>query len=212
LLEPDGRTLLVADSNDSGIIQEYAFDSAAPALRLVRNIQGRETGGATITFNPAGDRFVSHGWDNIFHLYDAVSGQVLFSGPGLSPASPILLRFDRTGQRLAGARVGDRKDRIGVWSVADAREYRSLVPAENGVNPRPAVHPDSRLAAIGSTDGVALFDLEAGKMDQGHRTVVAVISDDDGEFMHCSISDRGNEERRVLGTPPKSTRSLIVFD
>ncbi len=167
---PDGRTLLVADSNHSGIIQEYAFDPAVGALRLVRNIQGPDTGGAESTFNPAGDRFVRRGWGGSVVLFDTVTGQELFRTHSLLPAShTTLLRFDRTGQRLAGARVGDRKDRIGLWSVADAREYRSLSHAGNSANDHTsvfpsAIHPAGRLAAMGSTDGVALFDLETGRV------------------------------------------------
>jgi Tfp pilus assembly protein PilF len=77
------------------------------------------------------------------------------------------LRFDRTGQQLAGARVGNRIDRIGLWSVADAREYRSLVRSGSaewvGSGYEPAIHPGGRLAAMPLVDGVALFDLESGQ-------------------------------------------------
>jgi WD40 repeat protein len=221
---PDGRTLLVADSNDSGIIHDYAFDSAAPASRLVRNIQGRATGGVQITFNPAGDRFVSRGWDKIAHLFDAVSGQLLFSTPpGITPASGILLRFDHTGQRLAGARVGDRKDRIGVWSVADAREYRSLVPAENGANGRVnglhhgtfVVHPGGRLAAASLTDGVVLFDLDTGH-ELAHLAIspraCSVVFDGTGDLLTNGFegffrwpvrADAANPSRLTIGPPER---------
>jgi WD40 repeat protein len=157
----DGCTLLVADANNSGVIQEDAFDPAAPALRLVRNIQGPDVGGGVTVYNPTGDRFARRGWHGNVYLLDAVSGQLLFSTPSLPSASDSLLRFDRTGQRLAGARVGDKRDRIGLWSVADAREYRALTCEGNGVNA--AVHPAGRLAAIGLTNGVALFDQESGR-------------------------------------------------
>jgi serine/threonine protein kinase/WD40 repeat protein len=164
---PDGRSLFVGDSN-GGIIQEYAFDAAAPALRLLRPIQGPNMGGAEITFNPAGDRFVRRGWGGVVVLFDAVSGQELFRTHSLPPASvSYRLCFDRTGQRLAGALVGDRRQRIGLWSVADGRKYRSLVHpgSAEGVNEmsRPAIHPGGRLAALALVDGVALFDLESGR-------------------------------------------------
>ena len=174
---PDGRSLFVGDSN-GGIIQEYAFDAVAPALRLLRAIQGPVLGGAELTFNPAGDRFVRRGWNNVVVLFDAVSGQELFRTHSQPAASESYrLRFDRTGQRLTGARVGDRKNRIGLWSVADGREYRSLVHPDsaqwNG-QVRPAIHPGGRLTAMALSDGVALFDLESGR-----------------ELAHLRISSRG---------------------
>jgi serine/threonine protein kinase/WD40 repeat protein len=176
---PDGRTLLVEEA-DGGIIQEYAFDPAAPALRLTRNIEGPLVGGVGLVFNPAGDRFVRRGWANRVLLFDAVSGQELFRTPSLPTASRYnLLRFDPTGQRLAGARVGDRIDRIGLWSVADAREYRSLVHPGSAEwisgEYRPAIHPGGRLAAMPLNDGVALFDLDSGR-----------------ELAHLPISPRGS--------------------
>jgi eukaryotic-like serine/threonine-protein kinase len=174
---PDGRTLLVADCN-GGVIQEYTFDAAAPALRLIRTIQGPRMDGADITFNSAGDRFVRRGWGQVVVLFDAVSGQELFRTHSLPPASESYrLRFDRTGRLLAGARVGDRQDRIGVWSVADGSEYRSLVhsgTAEWVDWSRPAIHPGGRLAAMAVSDGVALFDLESGR-----------------ELAHLPITSRG---------------------
>jgi tetratricopeptide (TPR) repeat protein len=168
---PDGRTLFVTDPNGGAIgetIQEYAFDAVAPALRLIRSIQGPNLNGAGITFNPAGDRFVRRGWGHVVVLFDAISGQELFRTHSLAPSSDtLLLRFDRTGQRLGCARVGDRNDRIGLWSVADAREYRSLVHLGSAtwgsdVYP-PTIHPGGRLAAMPMIDGVALFDLESGR-------------------------------------------------
>jgi serine/threonine protein kinase/tetratricopeptide (TPR) repeat protein len=163
---PDGRTLMVADVEKSGIIQEYAFDAAAPALRLRRNIQGPDVGGAHLSYNPAGDRFVRRGWLNVVHLFDAASGQELFRTHLQLPAT-LELRFDQTGQRLAGARAGHRNDRIGLWSVADGREYRALVHAssEPAFKGEPAIHPGGRLAAMGLERGagVALFDLSTGR-------------------------------------------------
>src|SRR5262249_11625186 len=117
---PDGRTLMVPPG-DAGKIQQYAFDPEAPGLRLMRALPATQSG-ANISYNPSGDRFVDIGWGGKVNLSDAVSGQVLFS----TPESGFRLHFDRTGQRLASTRVGDRSDRIGLWSVADAREYMSL--------------------------------------------------------------------------------------
>jgi WD40 repeat protein len=165
---PAGRRLLVTCGNE-GTIQEYAFHPASPALRRRRLFQGPanrdRSGGAALSYHPAGDRFASRGWDGVVHLFDAVSGQCLFSAPPLSmPMSGAQgLRFNGTGQRLAATRVGKQQERVGLWSVADAREYRGLVHSGPGSTwLQPAVHPEGRLAAVGLEDGVVLFDLETG--------------------------------------------------
>ena len=167
---PDGRTLLVPDGELSGKIQEYAFDPAAtPALRPMRTFAGPAQGDPQLIFNPAGDRFVSRGWATTVNLFDVVSGQLLFTTPPFALAGCYDLRFDRTGKWLAAARVGERSDGIiGLWSVAEGREYRSLVPGA-GIwrNPGPvqgaAIHREGRLAAVSLTGGLALFDLESGR-------------------------------------------------
>jgi WD40 repeat protein/tRNA A-37 threonylcarbamoyl transferase component Bud32 len=160
---PDGRTLSVP-AGDTGAIAQYAFDPAAPALRQVRILEGPQAGGSALVYNPAGDRFVTRGWGGAVRLFDAITGQFLFSTPSMPAASDSALRFDPSGQRLAAARVGDREDRIGLWSIADAREYRSLVHPGRGTGLNSlAIHPDGRLAAASFTDGVALFDLESGR-------------------------------------------------
>jgi WD40 repeat protein len=162
---PDGRTLTVPEGN-GGKVQQYAFDPAAPALRATRLLDHPEHGGSMIAYNPAGDRFVSRGWDGVVRLFDSESGRLLFSTHGQPPASGYFPRFDPSGRRLAAARVGAREDGVGLWSVADGREYRPLMLAGTAVvsvNNAPAIHPDGRLAALGLSEGVALFDLVAGR-------------------------------------------------
>jgi serine/threonine protein kinase/WD40 repeat protein len=161
---PDGRTLTVPPG-DQGQIQQYAFDPEAPALRLMRALPAPQTG-ANISYNPSGDRFVDHGWGSKVNLFDTASGQVLFSTHALGVDQTYWMRFDRTGQRLAATRVGDRSDRIGLWSVADAREYMSLrhagtheVSGYRGL----VIHPRGRLAATALINSVALFDLDSGR-------------------------------------------------
>src|SRR5262249_5771419 len=85
----------------------------------------------------------------------------------LPTASSLRLRFDLTGSRLAGARTGDQRERIGLWSIGDARDYQILVyPSGRHAFPDdylPAIHPNGRFAAIGRDDGVAIFDLESAR-------------------------------------------------
>jgi tetratricopeptide (TPR) repeat protein/WD40 repeat protein len=164
--------MLAVSAGDSRQVHLYDFDPAGPALRLARTFQAPGSGGTAVRFNPAGDRLVTRGWDYGVNLFDVHTGGLLFSHHGFRPTSATDLSFDPAGTRLAACRVGTFEERIGLWSVADAREYRALrydARFHNRPGQRylewglPAVHPDGRLAAQGLADGLALFDLESGQ-------------------------------------------------
>jgi WD40 repeat protein len=163
---PDGRILVVGQADYAARIQQYAFDSSRLTLQPIGGPLESSNRCASISFSPSGDRFVCRGWESNIDLYDALSGRLLFTTYSQATGSNNALRFDRAGRQVAAGRVGDRKDRLGLWSVADAREYRTLVHSdrrEREVYSQPAVHPGGRLAAIGLSDGVTLFDLETGR-------------------------------------------------
>ena len=166
-----------------------------------------------ILFHPAGDRFISRGSSNHVVLFDPFSGQHLFSTHALPSATG--LRFDRTGERLAAARVGTSNDRLGLWSFAGGLEYRYLVHARDQKSANyangPAIHPSGRLAAIGLTDGVAIFDLETGS-ELAHIPSGNVCAQFDGAgnlltngFEGCFRwpvrPDTANSTRLVVGPP-----------
>jgi serine/threonine-protein kinase len=161
----DGRTLAVC-AGDNELIHLYGFDPAPLSLRLMKTLKGTNGEGASVHFNPTGDRVVTMGWTGIVNLFDATTGRLLFSSHRLGLLDKDRLRFDPSGGRLAMARIGTQAQLV-VWSVADAREYRALVHDGPGRLFRDAmshaVHPAGRLAAVGLTDGLALFDLETGR-------------------------------------------------
>jgi serine/threonine protein kinase/WD40 repeat protein/tetratricopeptide (TPR) repeat protein len=160
---PDGHTLAVTEG-DGGRVNLYAYDPASRGVRLTRTLQGPDNGGAAVHFNPAGDRVVTRGWDGRVHMFDPATGRLLFSTHSLPTTAPVRLQFDPSGGRLGAARVGAQQQQIGVWSVADAREYRALVHEGSGpLGGTPAVHPGGRLAALAHPNGLALFDLQTGR-------------------------------------------------
>jgi serine/threonine protein kinase/WD40 repeat protein len=192
---PDGTTLAVANGGNSRSIQLYIFDRAAGKLRLTSPpIRGPDNGGAHVKFSPAGDRLASRGWNSIVSLYDVHTRQRLFSTHSLRTSCYERLCFDLSGSRLAAARVGPREEQLGLWSVADAREYRALVH-EGEAEPDlclPAVHLNERLVAQGFRHGLALFDLPSGRevaflKDPGGRNVLPYF-DGAGNLVTNSLS------------------------
>ncbi|MGH7139420.1 MAG: WD40 repeat domain-containing protein, partial [Pirellulales bacterium] len=212
---PDGRTLLVSQG-EGRKIQEYSFDPDVPRLQPTRTLESSMYQGCpVIVFHPAGDRFVSRGWSNRVSLFDVNCDQSLLSTHALTSATE--LRFDRAGERLAAARVGPRSDRIGLWSFAGGWEYRCLIHAGNqkvtgNDAKRPTVHPGGALAAIGLTDGVALFDLDTGKeLAQIATGTVSVQFDGAGNlltngfegFFRWPVRADSPNPRRLLVGPPE---------
>jgi serine/threonine protein kinase/WD40 repeat protein len=161
---PDGRTLAVAEG-DGGRVHLYAFDAAAPRLHLARVLHSQSNGGTVIRFNPAGDRVAAVGWTEVVELFDVFTGRLLFSIP--QSCDHLSLAFDLTGRRLGAARVGIHGDQVGLWAVADAREYRALGHDghrrhRNG-DYLPALHPGGRLVAAAYEGGLAMLDLMTGR-------------------------------------------------
>jgi serine/threonine protein kinase/WD40 repeat protein len=161
---PDGRTLLVPEG-DGNKIQEYLFDPSSRRLTPSRSFEVPYQGLPAITFNAAGDRVITHGWTGTLHVLDVRSDRLLFTTPVLPKwDNDGPMRFDATGKRLASARVGEHRDRVGVWSFAPGREYRYLARVSSTERSwEPAVHPGGRLGAVGRRDGVVLLDLETGR-------------------------------------------------
>lgn len=166
---PAGRTLGVSADN-GGMIALYDFEPEVPApmaLRLQQTLVGRSTGEAAIRFNRAGDRLAAVGWDEVVHLFNLDTGRLLFQTPLIRTPT---LRFSPGDRQLAGARP-HLSNQLGIWSVGDEREYCTLAnrgpggkPLEWWLHSTASVHPNGRLLAAGTRDGLAFWDLETGRL------------------------------------------------
>ena len=151
LWNPDGQTLAVGYGTASPI---RLYDRTT--LQPYRTLQGVQWG-MYLTFNHAGDRLAAYGWGSRVELFDVGTGQRLFTTAGGTR------RFSIDDHRLAG---GLQDGKLGIWSVGDGRECRTLVrqalPPGTGYYTSVALHPDGRLLAAGMEDGFGLWDLESG--------------------------------------------------
>ncbi|HEV8606237.1 MAG TPA: serine/threonine-protein kinase [Tepidisphaeraceae bacterium] len=150
---PDGQKLAVG-FGDLPMVRLY--DRAT--LQPYRTFEVLDHG-SYVRFNPAGDRLLVRGWASMLELFDAATGQKLWTNP------PILssTRFNRNGTNLAGA-VQDGK--LGIWQLADCREYRTFcfgAMPNKGEYFDAAVSPDGRLLAASVTDGFVIWDMASGE-------------------------------------------------
>jgi eukaryotic-like serine/threonine-protein kinase len=137
---PDGRQL-AAGADDKRI---YLWDTENGKQATAPWI-GHNHGGIHLSFSPAGDRLVSNDWLGHFRLWDAHTGKELFHTP------EVHYVYMKTG--MLGLRAVGKK--LGLLRIAEGHELRQI----GGTS----VHPDGRLAAFASPDGVGFLNLSSGE-------------------------------------------------
>jgi WD40 repeat protein len=122
-------------------------------------LKGHDAQVNQVAFNSRGDLLASSGMDTTVRLWDPLTGEQLLSTPG----APYTLRFSLDGRWLGLSRGA--ANRIGLWEVNPAREYR-LLSGHREASQGPwqvDISPDGRLMATGSSDGIRLWNLAGGK-------------------------------------------------
>jgi eukaryotic-like serine/threonine-protein kinase len=147
---PDGTTLSTPCENRTICI--WDADTGTRKATLV----GHNSGGLCSAFHPAGMLLASSGWERRLWLWDPVLGRPWLNLPGRS--HPPL--FTRDGRIVTAI-----EDRFITYEVDPALEYRTFAhaSAETMDYGAVAVRVDGRLLALGTSRGVALWDLAHGK-------------------------------------------------
>jgi serine/threonine protein kinase/WD40 repeat protein len=156
---PDGKRLASA-CDDRRI---HVWD-VGRAMETMAPWTGDSSLGVALSFNQAGDRVVSAGWDGQTRLWDAATGRLMLTLPGFVP------RFG-VNDELLGAHSG----KSAIWRLAAARELRVL-SRHNADSSEQILYPvlerQGRIVAAsafrapnsgGSQSWLAFFDLDAGE-------------------------------------------------
>ncbi len=160
---PGGKYLCVCVSDalvEGTGVRVYRFDKAAGKLHYLRTIPCGH-GETRLCFHPTGDRFFATGWNATVTLWDFWAGRELFQTRTGSQGESLAVSVTPDADTLALAILPERRG-VGVWSFADAREYRAIKPTAKTAPLSFAIHPTGRLAAQNSSDGLRLFDLTTG--------------------------------------------------
>jgi serine/threonine protein kinase/WD40 repeat protein len=147
----DGATLATPCS-DRNI---YLWDAATGARRTT--LEGSNTLGMRAAFHPAGTLLASSGWDGRLRLWDSALGRpVLSLSGGYSCSWP---EFSQDGRTAAGL-----EDTLTSYQVEPALEHRTLSHAcTTSISyADAAIRHDGRVLAVGTSRGVALWDLAHG--------------------------------------------------
>ncbi len=150
---PDGRRL-AAGCNDRRI---HLWDAQA-AAEVMPPWTGHTADGMSVAFDHAGDRLVSHDWDDQTRLWDAANGRMLLTMP-----ASFVAQFS-PDDRLIGPVTGGG-NKIKLWGLATGRELRVLRPrgADSLENIHtPVARADGRTLAAGTRQRLCFFDLASG--------------------------------------------------
>jgi tetratricopeptide (TPR) repeat protein len=117
-------------------------------------LEGHTNTGLRAAFHPAGAPLVSNGWEHRLWLWDPVLGR-----PWLSLTAAPWPAFSHDGRIVASV-----EDTLATYRVDPALEYRSFAHASArliryGIA---SIRRDGRVLAVGTTQGVALWDLARG--------------------------------------------------
>jgi serine/threonine protein kinase/WD40 repeat protein len=145
----DGTTL--ATCGDRKI---YLWDTAT-GLRKAE-LEGHSNAGLKTGFHPDGTILASTGWEGRVWFWDSVLGRPWFKTEG-----DVYPGFAFSGN---GRLMIELENKLTTYHVNPAREYRtlrhaSIQPAEHQTV---SIHPDGRLLAMGSNQGMVLWDLDCG--------------------------------------------------
>ncbi len=143
----DGTTLATS-CDDSKI---YLWDAATGIRRAT--LEGVTSLGLHATFHPAGSLLASNGWDGRLRLWDAVLGRPLLN---LSSGS---MEFSKDGRIFVSM-----EDQLIWYQVDPALEYRTFshVSSQPINYQHAAIRRDGRVLAVGTSRGVAFWDLAHG--------------------------------------------------
>jgi WD40 repeat protein len=181
---PDGKLLAVA-CGDSRI---YLW--APETGRLVRTLEGHQTGVRDVRFSHRGDILISWSWDETFRVWDPLSGR-----ERVADHDRLSFGGFSSDDRLAGLsntlwlpgshRAG--RATITLLELVPGAECRTLYPSTEPSGEAMDVEfsPDGRLLAAGCGDGVALWDGVTGmKLDlQRSGETRAAIFDAHGDSL-----------------------------
>jgi eukaryotic-like serine/threonine-protein kinase len=149
---PDGRHLAVG--TDNGRIRIYRRPGAEPTLVL----ENASEGPPELQFHPDGSLLVSTSADRMIRLWCPYNGRLLLA----TPANVSQPRFTKDGRQYGPEIEGNR---LHMLELASGRECRTLTPSLNGtiVFHDGSVSPDSRLLAVGTANGVIVWDMATGE-------------------------------------------------
>jgi serine/threonine protein kinase/WD40 repeat protein len=148
---PDGTTLAVQVEDH----KVYVWD-AATGLRKA-TLEAPTNGGIVAGFHPKGTLLATNCWESRLWLWDSVLGRPWLSVPAAWASGDC--GFSRDGRIVLS--VGDE---LTTYEVDPALEYRTLAhvsgaPIGYG---RASISEDGRVLAVGTSQGVVLWDLARG--------------------------------------------------
>lgn len=170
---PDGKQIVTASGNEI-----FVWDAQMGRLQLA--IRGHEKSVNSVAYSPDGERIVSGSADRTIRVWDARTGDKLFScdaGNAVGADTGIVsTAFCPEGKKIASASSGrNRAGNVSIWDAVSGERLLYTQPHKGKVS-SVAFSPDgSRLASAGVDRIVKVLDTETGTEMlslTGHETPV----------------------------------------
>ncbi len=146
---PGGSTLAIYTETTNRIsLYSASRGERGPTLET------RPDSGAELAFHPSGTLLAKNGWEGRLRLWDVGSGRERLAAP-----SDSHVQFSPDGRLLVR-----RDGAMRPWQVEPGLEFTTLSFASDRAQNygRPSVHRDGRLLAVGTDQGLILWDLARG--------------------------------------------------
>jgi serine/threonine protein kinase/WD40 repeat protein len=148
---PQGRLFVSCTDRRISLWDARERRMISPSFEFLRPL-----GGVVEAFNHAGDRLVSNDWGSLWRVWDARTGKEILTQPGRGN----FIQFSADDGMLVSYGV----PKVRLFRFRPGAEFRSLphftAKGRNGYYGPSCLHPNGRLLALGSYEGIALVDLQ----------------------------------------------------
>lgn len=183
-VSPDGRVLAVA--GDEEVIRFHDLSTG----KEIRSYGGFKSPAGSLAFSPDGKLLAAGFWDHSVRVWDLATGKECFNASGLV-AWGQKVTFSKDGKTLVAAIGAVNGGCVHAWSMPSGQDLFRL--DDTGAAYSVALRPDGTRLAVGTNEGVRIYEVSTRKLLQVLPPQVRIHDvqySADGHFLAAACADR----------------------